>query len=115
MPVLNLERLGPNKITALADSPPVCLGNITNVTLTAECTYTKKARRSIRVHVRASYDGVNYDTSDLTSFNNDFEPGKTARKTLELDTKVRFIKVLVENIDESEGVSDVRIMATLSG
>lgn len=115
MPVLNLERLGPNKVTALADSPPIYLGNTTDVTLTAECAYTKKARRSIRVHVRASYDGVNYDTSDLTSFNNDFEPGKTARKTLELDTKVRFIKVLVENIDESEGVSDVRVIATLSG
>ncbi len=113
MPVLNLERLGPNKFTALANSPPVCLGNATDVTLTAECAYTKKARRPIRVHVRASYDGVNYDTADLTSFNNDFRPGETARKTFELDTKVRFIKVLVENLDESEEVSDVRVIATL--
>ncbi|MHC4533277.1 MAG: glycoside hydrolase family protein [Planctomycetota bacterium] len=115
MPVLNLERLGPSKFTALADSPPVCLGNITDVTLTAECTYMKKARRPIRVHVRASYDGVNYDTADLTSFSNDFKPGETARKTFELDTKVRFIKILVENLDESESVSDVRVIATLSG
>lgn len=115
MPVLNLERLGPNKFTALADSPPVCLGNATDVTLTAECAYTKKARRPIRVHVRASYDGVNYDTADLTSFNNDFRPGETARKTFELDTKVRFIKVFVENLDESEEVSDVRVIATLGG
>ena len=115
MPVLNLERLGPNKVTALADSPPICLGNATDVTLTAECAYTKKARRPIRVHIRASYDGVNYDTADLTSFYNDFKPGETARKSSELDTKVRFIKVLVENLDESEGVSDVRVMATLGG
>jgi hypothetical protein len=115
MPVLNLERLGPNKVTALADSPPICLGNTTDVTLTAECAYTKKARRPIRVHIRASYDGVNYDTADLTSFYNDFKPGKTARRTFELDTKVRFIKVLVENLDESEGVSDVRVIATLGG
>ncbi|MCH8121450.1 MAG: hypothetical protein IIC00_17205 [Planctomycetes bacterium] len=115
MPVLNLERLGPNKSTALADSPPICLGNTTDVTLTAECTYTKKARRPIRVHIRASYDGVNYDTADLTSFYNDFKPGETARRTFELDTKVRFIKVIVENLDESEGVSDVRVIATLGG
>jgi len=115
MPVLNLERLGPNKSTALADSPPICLGNATDVTLTAECAYTKKARRPIRVHVRASYDGVNYDTADLHSFDNDFRPGETARRTSELDTKVRFIKVLVENLDESEGVSDVRVIATLGG
>jgi len=115
MPVLNLERLGPNKVTALADSPPICLGSTTDVTLTAECAYTKKARRPIRVHIRASYDGVNYDTADLTSFYNDFKPGETARRTSELDTKVRFIKVLVENLDESEGVSDVRVIATLGG
>ncbi len=115
MPVLNLERLGPNKSTTLADSPPVCLGNATDVTLTAECAYTKKARRPIRVHIRASYDGVNYDTADLTSFYNDFKPGETARRTSELDTRVRFIKVIVENLDESEGVSDVRVMATLGG
>ena len=115
MPVLNLERLGPNKVTALADSPPICLGSTTDVTLTAECAYTKKARRPIRVHIRASYDGVNYDTADLTSFYNDFRPGETARRTSELDTKVRFIKVLVENLDESEGVSDVRVIATLGG
>jgi len=115
MPVLNLERLGPNKSTTLADSPPICLGNATDVTLTAECAYTKKARRPIRVRIRASYDGVNYDTADLTSFYNDFKPGETARRTSELDTKVRFIKVLVENLDESEGVSDVRIIATLGG
>lgn len=115
MSVLNLERLGANKITAPADSPPIYLGNTTDVTLTAECAYTKKARRPIRVHIRASYDGVNYDTADLYSFDNDFRPGKTARKTSELDTKVRFIKVLVENLDESEGVSDVRVMATLGG
>ncbi|MBA7707961.1 hypothetical protein ES703_116846 [subsurface metagenome] len=115
MPVLNLERLGPNKSTALADSPPICLGNATDVTLTAECAYTKKARRPIRVHIRASYDGVNYDTADLISFYNDFRPGETARRTSELDTKVRFIKVLVENLDESEGVSDVRVIATLGG
>jgi len=115
MPVLNIERLGPNKFTALADSPPICLGNATDVTLTAECAYTKKARRPIRVRIRASYDGVNYDTADLTSFYNDFRPGKTARRTSELHTKVRFIKVLVENLDESEGVSDVRVIATLGG
>ncbi len=44
-----------------------------------------------------------------------FEPGQTCRKTFELNTNVRFIKILVENGDSGESVSDVKIMATLDG
>jgi hypothetical protein len=115
MPVLNLDSLGPGKTTALADSPPACLGNITKVALTVECSYAKEAQKPIRLHVRASYDGVNIDSTDLVSFDNDFRAGETARKTFELDTKVRFIKVIVENPDEAESVSDVKVAAALSG
>ncbi|MHC4791568.1 MAG: glycoside hydrolase family protein [Planctomycetota bacterium] len=115
MPVLNLEALEPGQTTTLADSPPICLGYIKKAALTIECSYTKKARIPIRMYVRASSDGVNYDTANLLSFDNDFKPGETARKTFDLNTKARFIKVLVENLDESESVSDVKVIASLSG
>jgi hypothetical protein len=113
MPVLNRKALGPGKTTPM--TPPICLGNVTDAALTVECTYTKDAENPIRLHVRASYDGVNIDSTDLVSFDNDFKRGKTARKTFELDTKVRFIRVLVENLDEAKSVSNVKVTASLSG
>ena len=115
MPVLNLDSLEAGKTTSLANSPPVGLGSIATAAVTAECTYSDKAAHPVRLHVRSSYDGENYDTADLVCFDNDLKPGKTARKTLELRAKVRFIKVLVENLDESQPVSDVKITASLGG
>jgi hypothetical protein len=55
------------------------------------------------------------DYSPLALFDNDFIAGKTARKTLDLDTNVRFIKVIVENLDRSEAASDIKVIASLSG
>ena len=119
MPVLELESLGPGETTRLSDSPPICLGNVEQVALTTECKYNKNSAgrpiRPIRIHVRSSYDGINYDTSDLYTFEDELKRGRISRKTFELDTKVRFIKVLVENLDEAESVSDVRVTASLSG
>jgi len=115
MLVLSRETLGPRMTTSLADSPPVCLSGVEQLALTAECAYGPKATSPIRVHVRSSYDGANYDTSDLYSFDNDFKPGEVCRKTMGLETKVRFLKVLVENLDRGQGVSKVKITATLGG
>ncbi|MFC1738876.1 hypothetical protein ACFL1G_07510 [Planctomycetota bacterium] len=115
MPVLNIESLEAGKTTSLDDSPPISLGNITRLALTAECNYNNDAGKPIVVHVRSSYDGLNYDTTDLYSFANAIEPGRTARKTVELEPKVQFIKVLVENPLQSHSVSDVKIIATLGG
>ncbi len=115
MPILNMESLEAGETTSLADSPPISLANITRLALTVECGYSENASKPIRVHVRSSYDGLNYDTVDLHTFTNAIEPGGKARKTIELAPKVQFIKVLVENLDEAESVSDVRITATLGG
>ncbi len=115
MPLLDLASLDAGKATALDDSPPVNLSNITRLALTAKCTYANNARKPIRVHVRSSHDGFSYDSGDLYTFDNLFERGQTVQKTIELDSKVRFIKVMVENLDEAEGVSNIRITATLGG
>ena len=115
MPALYTETLAGGATTKLDDAPPLCLDNITRLSLTAECEYGKKAGKPIRVHVRSSYDGVNYDTTDLYTLDNDLQPGQVARKTFELDSKVRFAKVIVENMDETESVSNVRITANMGG
>jgi hypothetical protein len=40
---------------------------------------------------------------------------KIARKTLGLNTNVRFIKVVVENLDRSKAASDIKVGTSLSG
>jgi hypothetical protein len=44
-----------------------------------------------------------------------FAAGKIIQKTFEITANVRFIKVLVENIDITQSVSDVSITATVGG
>ena len=112
MPVLELKSLDGGAITTLADSPPISLGNINRLSLTAECIYSSNAKKPIRIHVRASYDGVNYDTLDLYTLDHALQPGRV-RKTFELDSKVRFVKVLIKNQDKGESVTDVKVTAML--
>ncbi len=115
MPVLVAEKIDGGARTKLEDSPPVCLSNIKGVSITAQCKYDKNAKMPIRVHIVSSTDGLVYDTTDLYTFDNDFKPGQTARKTVDLNTNVRFIKIMVENQDMSRSVSEVKITATLKG
>jgi hypothetical protein len=117
MPLLNLPSLPPGAMTPLSSevSPAVALSHVSRVAITAECTYGMRSNMGIRLHIRSSPDGLKYDTTDLYTYEHAFEPGQTCRKTFELNTNVRFIKILVENGDSGESVSDVKIMATLGG
>lgn len=115
VPVLTRETLGPKTITSLLDSPAVCLGGVKRVSLTVECSYAQGATRPVILHVRSSYDGTHYDTSDLYCFHNELTRGQRCQKTFEVDTGARFLKVLVRNLDPDEPVTDLRVTATLGG
>jgi len=115
MPALFLESLEGGKTTKLEDAPPIGLSYITRLSLTSECLYSEKAKKPIRIHVRGSYDGLNYDTTDLYTLDNEVQPGQLTGKTFELESKVRFLKVMVENLDRREKVSDLKIIVTLGG
>ena len=115
MPALYLQNLQPGQVSNLEDAYPICLGNIDRLSITAECTYSVKATKPIRVHVLASYDGINYDTTDLYTLDNILQQGQVARKTFQLESKVRFMKVIVENTDDSEIVKNLKITATMGG
>lgn len=115
MPVLVKEKLSPGETTILEESPPVCLGKIKGIAITAQCKYDKNGKKPIRIHVVSSTDGLIYDTADLYTFDNDFKPGQTARKTFELNTNVRFVKILVENPDVLQSVYELKISVTLNG
>ena len=113
MPVLNLDSLGAGETSA--DSEPISLGHVKKAALTVECTNNDEAEKPLIVLAYASYDGINYD---VTSFLRDkvFRAGGgTARKTFNLDTNARFIKVRVVNSDKAHAVSNVKVTASLSG
>lgn len=113
MPVLNLNSLAGGASTKLADCPPISLESVFHVSLTAEASYAQGARAGMRVRVRSSPDGMDFDTADVQVFENDFRPGARCVKTVDLNARVRFIKVIVENLDKSSSLSNVKITATL--
>ena len=113
MPLLDQGCLPAKAATTLEDSPPLCLSSVVSAVLTVECRYGAKATRPLLVHVRSSHDGISYDTVDWQSFDNPLRTGELARRSVPMDARVRFVKVLVENRDPSQGVSDVKIHATL--
>ncbi len=113
MPVLLVDSLDAGASTELAACPPISFQRISDAALTVECKYHNDAKAGLRIHVRASCDGINYDTEDLHTFDIPLMAGQKASKTAELDAKVMFVKAIVENMDGAHGVTDVKVTATL--
>jgi len=110
MPVLSLAAETTSELTVC---PPISLERISDAALTVECSYHADAKGGLKAHVLASFDGINYDTEDLYAFDIPFVPGQKVSKTVGLDAKVMFVKVIVENLDEAHDITDVKVTATL--
>jgi len=115
MCVLTRESLSPGETTELVNCPNVSLNGVSSAALTVECEYDAAARGGIRVHVRSSADGLSYDSENFLTFNCDCRPGRVAQKTMPLNTSVRFIKLIVENLDRTCACKKVKVTATLGG
>ena len=63
--------------------------------------------------MRASCDGMNYDTEDLCAFDMPLAAGQAVSKTVEFSPKVMFVKVLAENLSAAHDISNVKVTATL--
>jgi len=113
MPVLSLETLKPGGSSDIKMCPPICLENISEASLSVRCRYGVSAAAGMRIHVLASYDGINYDTEDLVTIDIPFEKGKTVSKTFGLDAQVMYMKVIAENMDRSFDITDVKVTATI--
>ncbi|MFC1739589.1 hypothetical protein ACFL1G_11175 [Planctomycetota bacterium] len=114
-PVLNVSSIGAGSQTELKDSPAIPLSHISKLALTTKATFGEDATKGLVVHVRASYDGVHYDTKDLYTIDVAGRPGKTVQETEQLESNVRFIKVFVTNNDPEDAVTDLKITAHMGG
>ena len=112
-PVLSDISLQGGQSSRLAACLPIGLEAASTLALAAECTYDAKARAGLRLHVRASDDGVHFDTDDLDTFDLPFRAGQTVRKTVEMSPHVKFAKVIVENLETSRSATSISVTATV--
>jgi len=113
MPILFVDILAAGQCSRLQDCLPIGLESASNLAISTECTYGGDPRAGLLAHLRTSENGVIWDTVDYDTFELPFDPGKTVKKTVALSPKVKFVKVLVENPDESHSVTSVKITATI--
>ena len=115
LPVLKLARLGPGETSALDACPTISLEHIATCSLTVQCDFAAEDAAGLRLHVRSSADGFDYDTTDLASFDLASAAAGTSRQTFDLATGARFIKVMVGNGNKNHPLTDLALTATLSG
>lgn len=60
-----------------------------------------------------SIDGADYDTEDWDSWSAAFALDTVLRQTKHYDVSPKFIKVLIENLDPLQDVTDVEVVATV--
>jgi len=113
MPVIATDGLGAGAETDMDDCPPISTENINSFALTVECSYGAAAKAGLRAKVFPSYDGLHYDTEPTLSFDNFFQAGQCCRRTVAVDPAVKFAKVVLENLDGSNAVTDAKVVATL--
>jgi hypothetical protein len=115
MPLFMLTALPGGGTSSLDICPPIGLGEASRVALTVQCEYAASAQSALRVHVKSSYDGVHFDTSDVQTFDVDLQAGQTCQKTVSVSSPAKFLKVVVENPDSTNNVSTVVVTATITG
>ncbi|MBN1804580.1 MAG: hypothetical protein JW837_04970 [Sedimentisphaerales bacterium] len=113
MPLQNFDTFEAGRKLSLTETPPINLSGVKRLALTAECTYNNAAEKPLRLEVVTSPDGMKFDTKPLYVFEQDMIRGETVRETFDLSTNVKYIKVLVENPDPEENITDVKVIATL--
>ena len=113
MPILNIDSLMANQSSDLEACNTLSFEAANSLALTIECSYDAGANEGLQIHIRSSYDGIKYNNIDLYNFDIDFKPGQTINKTIELTPKAKFLKVIVENLDNLQPANSIKLTATL--
>jgi hypothetical protein len=111
MPVLHRPTLGPGQSTSASESPPVSLRGLSRASVTVQGTRGPKATKGIRIQVLRSDDGSSWKTAEV--FEAESRAGQTMRRTFPLNLASKFAKILVENPDPSESLTDLTVTAKL--
>jgi len=116
-PVLEETPIALGATTVLGDCTEIPLENVDSLALKIEATYAAGATADpgIEVHLRACDTGRagDYDSEDLTNFFVALNAGNTVRKTEYLNVNANFLRVLVENLDGGQAITDVTVVAVV--
>jgi len=114
MPVIIREKLAPGFSTTIDECKPICLDNINSVAITVDFDLSSPATSPVIIHIKTSFDGINYDTVDLQTFT--INPGnkKHIQQTIKLSTVIRYMKIEVENTANIR-IDKLSVYVTLGG
>lgn len=96
--------------TSLSDSKKIEIGERTNdVVVIAEGKIDSNASSDVTIHLRNSYDGSNFDTVDIDSFDVPVSSanGSLVQKSSKLNNSFHFLKAIAENKDTTYSATDV--------
>ena len=84
-----------------------------DLALTVVATYNAIATLGLRVHVRTSPDDANWDTEDWDVWSAGFTAGATIRETENYVTDPMFLRVLIENLDAGQPITNIAVIASV--
>jgi hypothetical protein len=114
--VMDVATLAAGVTTALADCDGIDLhAGPRTFHLTVWMDFNALAVAGARIHIVTSIDDVDidYDTVDWDTWNVGFTAGATVQQSKNYDTCPAFVKVLVENLDLAQDITDIYIIATI--
>ena len=112
--IIALANLAGGATSTLADCVALDLRNgPASLALTVAATYNAAATRGLRFHVRTSADNVNWDTEDFDAWDAGFTAGATIRETEIYDTDSMYLRVLIENLDAAQIITNLGVLASV--
>jgi len=111
--LLELDVLAAGAKSSLLDCKTLDLLNVSSLALTVRANFALNATSGLRVHLVASPDDSVYDTQDYTSFDLAVEPGKEAQKTVCITPDPPYLKIVLENLDSANAITDIDIWGVL--
>ena len=84
-----------------------------SLSLTIVATYNAAAALGLRVHVRTSPDDANWDNEDWDVWTAGFTAGATLRETENYVTDPMFLRVLIENLDPAQAITNIAVIASV--
>lgn len=119
--ILEKEVIEPGETTKITGSyPAISLETGCSFSLTAECVYNNSASSPAMIHVYTSYDGKHWDSEEQKDTAGaplfgamPLVPGETVRRTGNISSRARFVKVTVENTDLRHSIQSVKVIAAL--
>jgi hypothetical protein len=118
-PVILQDNLAAGVKTTLDDCSEISMLGVNSLALTVEETYHASAAAGGKLHLYTSPDGENWDTEPVETKDLAFEAGETTKRETftpcDAAQRARFLKVVIENLDATYAITDVKVTATLGG